>query len=1039
MVSNNHYIELYINKELIELESQESLGIRINNVLFNPTKTTTTQAEYSFSFQIPSTPNNDKILNYANVLSKTNKFHARYSSQLYADGNLIFDGSLTVQKYDASNKEYTCNLVNIKVNTLDEIFGEMTLTGLKWEVPFDGAPTINSVNNDMTTKYFFPFVCYGAFQKKWVTKDEVSATYTSKFDIDKYNRFWIESFYPSLNVMETLRKAFEYKGYIVGGSAFSDQNISNIFASTNLAHEQSPLYNLGNPKFGYIDVSTTYTTSGTGYQQELSYPYYKVTSLETVDQGITTKEEYNFKSVNLFSALQTSGVTLNGETYMYDPDEMVIIAPGDGFYKIELTVTSTLNTTGNLQAAQWVTNDCIRDMEERDIENGIPVGFFNNVTPLEVQLVRNYEDNIELIKGKWNTEFKTGNPTQTERECRYVYHDVVNTWETCFPHEDPYNAQIPSKTNELVLRNTRSHVGGRKSGGASSTIGGSRTNPTTTTTEDTSSSNGDTSTSGNFGGRRGTTRGSSSLGSWRDATTTTRNWSSANLGYVYADANESTTTGRVKHTNIMAYDQAVSPVFICGVSTMSSGVTAVMKNGYSWSKSEADKNEAFYPEIGYKHVYRTSGSSDQGGGQIIEEDGDGFNKNTYINTPISYTDMSNTAITGYVSCMVWLNKNDRIKPMIVQREYHNANGNSITYSTTSSINIKMTAFSDRNYYSLQKDNRNCYCSGYTSADTSCPSSCVTTPCCVNTEFPANLNLFNFTNKKTKVVDWINNVIKAFNLELTQDGNTVSIDINRGVKKTINYAIDVDDRVNNDEVKTEYISYPKEMSVKYKIDTEEYGFEYSVPQDKINLENWYDYGESGYTVINLSDDSYEASTQNTQTNFSYTWYCPFTWKQVDYSSTSGYVENGNSATTMIPVIEKSEYMADGYGDEEAMTHDGYSFTQRFWFRQPRSSQYVYLSDHQHEKVYFTYPVNSYDGFHLSYKDTEKSIVSEYFNVAPMLSSNYVIMDVYLTPQEFQEIKGGALIHFDKDLHYTSEIQGYDPSGKNLTTLKLIKKP
>ena len=99
MVSDRHYLELYINGELMELESQESLGLRINNTIFNPTKTVTTQAEYSYSFSIPSTPHNDKVLDYANNLSKLNKFRARYASQVYADGELIFDGSLTIQKY----------------------------------------------------------------------------------------------------------------------------------------------------------------------------------------------------------------------------------------------------------------------------------------------------------------------------------------------------------------------------------------------------------------------------------------------------------------------------------------------------------------------------------------------------------------------------------------------------------------------------------------------------------------------------------------------------------------------------------------------------------------------------------------------------------------------------------------------------------------------------------------------------------------------------------------------------------------------------
>ena len=1013
MVSNNHYIELYINKELIELESQDSLNLRINNVLFNPTKNTTTQAEYSFSFDIPSTPNNDKILNYANNLSQTNKFHTRYSSQVYADGDLIFDGSLTIVEYNASKKMYRCNLVNIKINTIDEIFGSMKLTDLSWEVPFSGAPSINEVNSDMSSKYFFPFVSYGVFQKHWVTKDEVAADYTPKFDIDKYNRFWIESFYPSLNMMEMLRQAFIQKGYIVGGSAFADPNINNIFCSTNLADEQSPLYNLGNPKFGHLDVSTTFTTTGYGgYQQELNFPYYRVKTIEATGEGINTTTEYNFNTVNLFNAFSGGTVSIASPSYMYDPNEKVIVIPADGFYKVEMTVDSTLNTTGSIEAAQWTTDDCIRDLAERDVT--MPVGFFYDITPIEVHLVRNYDDNLELIKGKWNTEYKTGNPTQTTRSCTFVY-DNVSTWETCFPHEDPYNAQIPTETNDLQMKNTRSGLGGRR---GSNSFGASGLQQDENGNY--SSGNDETSGSGNFSGRRGGTRGTSSFGGSDRIGfgTSSRKWSYTNLGYVYDDTNESSTAGQVRHTNLMCYDQVVSPAFICGISTMSSGVTAVMKNGYSWSKTSSSKNEAFYPEVGYKHVYVTSGTVEEGGGEIVEEDGNGFNKNTYINTPISYTQMSNTAITGYVSCMVWLNKNDVVEPMIVQREYHTEIGNNVGYSTTTNINIKLTAFSDRHYYTIKGENQNRYEA--------------------ESEFPVNLNLFNFTNKETKVSDWIKNIKTAFNLEITQDGNNIDIDTNKGIKKTITNAIELDNRVNSDEVKSEYISYPKEMSVQYKTDIEEYGFETTVPEDHINDDDWYKYGDSGFTIINLSDDSYETDTQNTSTNFSYTWYCPFTWKEVIYDSTSGFVETGNEALISIPVIEKSEYMAEGYGYDEAMKHDGYSFSQRFWYRQQPSNEYVFLSDSMHEQVNLVYPTNSYDGFHLSYKDFEKSIVSEYFNVSPMLSSNYVTLDAYISPQEFLQLKGGALCHFDSDLYYTSEISGFDPSGSNPTTLKLIKK-
>ena len=229
MISSKHYIELWVNRKMVELEDQDSLGIRLNAVLFNPTKVTTTKSEYSFSFDVPSTPNNDKIFNYGSNLSRLNKFHGRYSAVVVADGDEIFRGSMIVEKYDASKKMYSCNLVNVKTNTLEDIFGEKKLTDYKWMIDYSGATTINSVNSDMTSKYYFPFLSYGVFQKDYVTSDKVGETYTSKFLIDKYCKFYHSSFFPSINVSEELRKLLEAEGYTVNGSLFNDPWLSNVY------------------------------------------------------------------------------------------------------------------------------------------------------------------------------------------------------------------------------------------------------------------------------------------------------------------------------------------------------------------------------------------------------------------------------------------------------------------------------------------------------------------------------------------------------------------------------------------------------------------------------------------------------------------------------------------------------------------------------------------------------------------------------------------------------------------------------------------
>ena len=1006
MITNAHYIELYINKELIELESQESLNMRINNVLFDPTKTSTTQAEYSFSFEIPSTPNNDRILNYANNLSKVNKFHARYPSQVYADGDLIFDGSLTIQKYSARDRQYTCNLVNIKVNTLDEIFGESVLTDINnWNVEFSGSPTINSVNEDEESKYYFPLVSYGVFQKNYVVKDEVGATYTPKHTIDKYNKWWIDSFYPSLNVAETVKKAFEWKGYNVGGSMFSDPNIANVYASCNLANEQVPTYNLGNPKFGHChlkvdwnnyngDSSTgifgrpnSFRSNIGGIIQDLKFPYNEVRPAVNAFNS-TASEQYNFSAVDIFNVLDStnnpSGVTVQvmQETYMYDPGEQVIVIPADGWYKIKLKAQATLSGAGTtFEAEQW-TNTFYEGDEFKKRNVNIKRGFSEH-TPLEIQLIRNYEDNVELIKGRKNITYDTGDPNQTEYRYRGgSYESTVlwpnkTWWTTDFPHQDLLGSKCPTKPNELTVTT----VTGNLKGADNSDRGGGWVN-------------GSETQGGTFGGNRNRRTEDNENGS----TANSIGMATANsFGYVHRDR------------FVMPYDQAVSTSFICGFSTLSDGTVSVMRNGSSWSKMSSVNNKIFADVRGLDLIKKITGTTTAETETVATE----YCANEYKNSSSYIYSTDNSITDAQVECCVYLNRNDILELVAIQRDFDGQK-----YATSAHCEIEITAFSERSYEELKSDK---YFNAYS-----------------DTEFPKLLNLFNFTNKEKKVSEWIDDVQKAFNLEIIQEGNNIDINTNKGYRKNINNAIDIDDRVSNDDAIAEYISYPKEMSVKYKIDTSEWGFELTVPQEHINDEGdeWKKWGDSGFTIIQLNDDTYETSTQNIQTNFSYTYYDNFLWKEC----TSYGVENENFSgnTISIPVIEKAEYMAEGYGYEEAMKHDGFSFTQRFWYRQPLTTDYIWTADHMHEKIYLTYPINVQERFNLSYKDTEKSIVTEYFNIAPMLASNYVKVEVYLNPDEYKQIKGGALIHYDSDLYYVCEISGYDCSGNNPTELKLLKK-
>lgn len=983
MISARHYIELWVNGKMVELEDQDSLGIRLNAVLFNPTKVTTTKSEYSFSFDVPSTPNNDRIFNYANNLSRLNKFHGRYTAKVVADGDEIFNGSMIIEKYDASKKMYSCNLVNVKTNTLEDIFKEKKLTDYKWMIDYSGATTINAVNNDMSSKYYFPFLSYGVFQKDYVSSDQVGNTYTSKFLIDKYCKFYHSSFFPSINVSEEIRQLFEKEGYTVNGSLFTDPWLSNVYSSVNLNDEQVPMYNVGNPLFGKVDISfhwdnkssvlsdntTTSKIGNGGIVQDLSYPFYRVDGRMTDLSQFhgDTAVEYNFDKILLYGMLDSKNnksvtVSSNTKSYMYDPNEMVIVIPTDGWYKItfECRNISLDKSKTTFKAKQWNATYNSKDAFEKR-EMTITKDSFDTC-PLEIQLVKNYDNNVELIKGDTNIVYETGNPndkTYTIKGNGYTGSTQDNRyeWRTSFPHQELQGATSPTKTDNIV----------------------------TTVISNQNSGFGNQSLGGGF-------NGGGSFGNQTHSSINSPSYLSAkykSLGYVPSDG-------------MFPYDQAVSTAFICGYSSMGSECVSVMRRGYSWSRLSSVYNKIMATVSGMTLLYAESGQTKEKATQ--------YQTNTYKNASHTLTKTKSGNNGSFsVTCLTYLKRNDILEPMAIQRDYE---GQRYAYSLDGRLTVQ--AITNRGEEALRNDK-------YFSASSP-------------TEFPTQLNLFDFTNNETKASDWITNIQKAFNLEIRTEGNTVTIDVKKTPNSRIGYAVEIDDRINQYEAESEYISYPRSMSVKYKINKDEWGFEKTVSQDHINDADWYDYGDSGYTVIQLNDDTYETSSQDIQTDFSYTYYDIFKFKNVDVNGN----EDTNEKLILLPVIELSQYMADGYGYDEAMKHDGYSLSQRFWFRQKPSTDGVYLHDNLHEFVKFSIPTNHLDDFNLSYKDSETSILTEYFTCNPMLDSNYVNVEVYMSPSEYKDIKNGAFVHFDSDLYVVSEMEKYDPSGIDKASLKLIKK-
>ena len=608
MIQKNHKVNLVVNNQIVELENEKSLNLRMNNIIYDPTKISSTQAEYSFSFDIPITPKNTRIFDFANILSKVNKFTKLYEAVVYGDGNEIFRGQLRIASIEDSR--FKCNLVSVKVNKIEDIFGDSTMNQISWYVPYEGIDTIDSVNKDMTTNYYFPLVCYGVFQKKpRATYSNEYNAYSSKYLFDKYNLWYAETFTPSVKLTELIKKMFEQKGYNVTGDIFEDDIAKDIYLSTHLADKQIPIYNVGNPTLGAIEVNfkmwtgkwkSTGTHTSSSYVHNLSYNLmYPYDYAGYVDGSKT----YNFTQVMITEAFKTAYEYqssmphdtrvdyLYGTEFSQNNDNLYrdgyIVIPADGAYKIEMDINIDISDNEAQEGALIYEGG-------QQVQKTVSHSW--EAMPVEVQLTRNCND-TELIHG---------------------YDGKICT---VYPHEAPNTAQTTT---------TGTRPGGTSSGGG--------TRP------------------GNMGQGTGSYSGSRSVkprGVY-ETDPDTPDPEDFNMGFM------------PKQGYMLCYDQLANPNFICGFSSIGN-CPSVIKNGYSWSSETDAEMHSRYNCGGYYGVNWDSTNSEYNWKSTT------FNSNNYPGASLDFVqDDGAFKKKCHVSCVVWLNRNDMLSLKVVERMYEGA-------------------------------------------------------------------------------------------------------------------------------------------------------------------------------------------------------------------------------------------------------------------------------------------------------------------------------------------------------------------------------
>ena len=76
--------------------------------------------------------------------------------------------------------------------------------------------------------------------------------------------------------------------------------------------------------------------------------------------------------------------------------------------------------------------------------------------------------------------------------------------------------------------------------------------------------------------------------------------------------------------------------------------------------------------------------------------------------------------------------------------------------------------------------------------------------------------------------------------------------------------------------------------------------------------------------------------------------------------------------------------------------------------------------------------------LNYKNKRLTILDNFFTILINGSSHYTEVEGYLTAEQYEAFNGVIMAMFNGDIYYVAELSGYDPTGRNKTKIKLIRR-
>lgn len=373
-----------------------------------------------------------------------------------------------------------------------------------------------------------------------------------------------------------------------------------------------------------------------------------------------------------------------------------------------------------------------------------------------------------------------------------------------------------------------------------------------------------------------------------------------------------------------------------------------------------------------------------------------------------------TGGTGRVQTLVWLEKGERITIA------HSCNQNQPHLDSGAlmqdvRVDFSLTPFQKDEDWMINKLN--------TDGSTKAPINWQDV-----SDFTTNhINLIEFLPSTIKVDSWIDNFCKAFNLKLIQTSET-EFELNVRQKRSYGYnVVDLDSKVH---VNLDRTNTPLGLPSVYKL-----GF--TIDEDEQGYIETHDNGGGEFSTGNKSGSELEQTS-----SFSYCWYkdiiCGY---DIYYGPNGSYMK---PSYIDFPIIsDKEPFELEDTRDYAEMQQKDYSSAaQRFWYHKgsfevtnfPRGTLNTALVSNE---LNLWQADGSVARQTLDYHNKANSILDNYFTTFTNNKACYTNVECYLTPEEYNRLPNNY-VKFNGDLYITAAVDGYDPTQRQRTKLKLIKK-